>query len=58
MVNESASTIQDNTGTTGLVSEPQLELTAILRVSEDRVSYVGSAMSLVGNCMYLCAIKE
>ena len=25
-------TIQDNTGTTGLVSEPQLELMAILRV--------------------------
>ena len=31
-LNERASTIQDNTGTTGLVSEPQLELTADLRV--------------------------
>ena len=31
-LNERASTIQDNTGATGLVSEPQLELTAILRV--------------------------
>ena len=30
--NERASTILDNTGATGLVSEPQLELTAILRV--------------------------
>ena len=32
-LNEHTSTIQDNTGTTGLVSEPQLELMAILRVS-------------------------
>ena len=31
-LNEHASTIQDNTGAIGLVSEPQLELTAILRV--------------------------
>ena len=31
-LNERASTILDNTGTTGLVSEPQLELMAILRV--------------------------
>ena len=30
--NERASTIQDNTVATGFVSEPQLELTAILRV--------------------------
>ena len=30
--NERASTIQDNTGTVGLVSEPQLELMVILRV--------------------------
>ena len=37
-LNERASTIQDNTGATGLVSEPQLELKAILRVSLDRVS--------------------
>ena len=31
-LNECASTIQDNTGATGLISEPQLELMAILRV--------------------------
>ena len=31
-LNECAFTIQDNTGATGLVSEPQLELTAIQRV--------------------------
>ena len=31
-LNERASTIQDNTGATGLVSQAQLELTAILRV--------------------------
>ena len=31
-LNERASTIQDNTGTTGLVSEPQLERMVILRV--------------------------
>ena len=31
-LNESTSTIQDNAGTTGLVSEPQLEPMAILRV--------------------------
>ena len=31
-LNKCASTMQDNTGATGLVSEPQLELTAILRV--------------------------
>ena len=31
-LNERATAIQDNTGTTGLVSEPQLELIAILRV--------------------------
>ena len=31
-LNEYAYTIQDNTGRTGLVNEPQLELTAILRV--------------------------
>ena len=31
-LNEHASTIQDNTDATGLVSEPQLELTGILRV--------------------------
>ena len=37
-LNERASTIQDNTGATGLVSEPQLELMAILR------SVIGSAM--------------
>ena len=30
--NERASTILDNTGATGLVREPQLELTSILRV--------------------------
>ena len=30
--NERASTIQDNTGATGLVNEPQLELMTILRV--------------------------
>ena len=30
--NEHASTIKDNTGTTGLANEPQLELMAILRV--------------------------
>ena len=29
---ECATTIQDDTGTTGLISEPQLEPTAILRV--------------------------
>ena len=31
-LNERISTVQDNIGATGLVSEPQLELTAILRV--------------------------
>ena len=31
-LNECAFTIQDNTDVTGLVSEPHLELTAILRV--------------------------
>ena len=31
-LNEHATTMQGNTGATGLVSEPQLELTAILRV--------------------------
>ena len=31
-LNERATRILDNTGATGLVSEPQLELTAILRV--------------------------
>ena len=31
-LNERVTTIQDNTGATGLVSEPQLELTEILRV--------------------------
>ena len=31
-LNEHASTILENTGATGLVSEPQLKLTAILRV--------------------------
>ena len=31
-LNECASATLDNTGTTGLVSEPQLELMAILRV--------------------------
>ena len=31
-LNECASTIQDDTGAIRLVSEPQLELTAILRV--------------------------
>ena len=31
-LNERATAIQDNTGATGLVSEPQLELIAILRV--------------------------
>ena len=31
-INEHASTIQDDTGATGLVSEPQLELSVILRV--------------------------
>ena len=31
-LNERASTIQDNTGAIGLVSEPRLELTVILRV--------------------------
>ena len=31
-LNECASTILDNTGATGLVSEPKLEVTAILRV--------------------------
>ena len=35
-LNECASTIQDNIGATGLVSEPQLNLTAILRV---RIEY-------------------
>ena len=35
-VNECATTIQDNTGATGLVSMPQLELVAILRV---RIEY-------------------
>ena len=34
-LNECATTILDNIGTTGLVSEPQLELTAILRVRID-----------------------
>ena len=32
LLDECASTIMNNFGTTGLVSEPQLELTAILRV--------------------------
>ena len=32
VLNECTSTIQDNTDATGLVSELQLELTAILRV--------------------------
>ena len=32
VLNECSSTIQDNTGATGLISELQLELTAILRV--------------------------
>ena len=42
-LNECASTIQDNTGITGSVSEPQLKLKAILRV---RIEYhtVGSVM--------------
>ena len=31
-INECASTIQDSTGATRLVSEPQFELTAILRI--------------------------
>ena len=31
-INERASVTLDNTGTTGLVSEPQLELMAIVRV--------------------------
>ena len=31
-LNERASTIQDNIGTTRLVSKPQLELTVILRI--------------------------
>ena len=31
-INEHATTTQDNTGATGLVSEPYLELIAILRV--------------------------
>ena len=31
-LNECASTIQDDTGATGLVSEPHLGLTAIIRV--------------------------
>ena len=40
-LNDHASTIQDNTGTTGLVSEHQLELMAILRI---RIECQGSAM--------------
>ena len=32
VLNECSSTIQDNIGTTGLISELQLELTMILRV--------------------------
>ena len=35
-LNKRASNIQDNTGATGLVSEPQFELKAILRV---RIEY-------------------
>ena len=46
---ECASTILDNSGTTGLVSEPQLELTAILRVRIEchRQCYVISRQSHV-----------
>ena len=51
-LSERASTIQDNTGAIGLVSEPQLELTAILRVRMKchRYCYVISRQS--------CAIKD
>ena len=35
-VNEHVSTNEDNTGTTGLVSEPKLELTEILRIRIER----------------------
>ena len=51
-LNERASTIQDNTGATGLVSEPQLELTAILRVRIEchRSCYVFSRQSHVFVC--------
>ena len=36
-LNECATTMQDSTGTTGLVNEPHLELTVILRV---RIVYI------------------
>ena len=50
--NECASTILDSTGTTGLVREPQLELTAILRVRIEchRSCYVISRQSHVFAC--------
>ena len=39
-LNERATTILDNTGATELVSEPQLEFTAILRVRIECHRYV------------------
>ena len=50
--NERVSTILDNTGATGLVREPQLELTAILRVRIEchRSCYVIT----IGECNFDC----
>ena len=51
-LNERATTIQDSTGATGLVHEPQLELTAILmvRIECHRWCYVINRQSHVFAC--------
>ena len=51
-LNECASTIQGNTGATGLVGEPQLELMAILRLKIEchRLCYVISRQLHVFAC--------
>ena len=51
-LNECASTIQGNTGVTGLVGEPQLELMAIVRVRIEchRLCYVINRQSHVFGC--------
>ena len=39
-LSKGATTIQDDTGTTGLIKMPQLDLTTILRVRRECHSYV------------------
>ena len=59
-LNERASTIQDNTGATGLVSQPQPSVGSTHGDPKGKESVMGRAMHmrLLGNRTYLRAIKE